>query len=139
MTAERTFVDTNIWFYAFVCGESEDDQRKNKIAQHLIKSRRELSIQVVNELSVNLIRKAKYNEPDLQKLIESFFHHHRVHALTRQTLICASTIRSRYAISFWDSLIASTALENSCSTLYSEDMQNGLVIDYSLTVINPFT
>jgi len=41
------------------------------------------------------------------------------------------------AFSFWDSLIVEAALQSDCSTLLSEDMQNGLIID-SLSIKNPF-
>ncbi len=41
------------------------------------------------------------------------------------------------AESFWDSLIIAAALDSGCTTLYSEDMQNGLKIDF-LTIVNPF-
>lgn len=29
-------------------------------------------------------------------------------------------------------------LENNCSALYTEDMQDGQVIEHNLTIINPF-
>ena len=43
-----------------------------------------------------------------------------------------------YAFSYWDSLVISSALESGCSILYSEDMQNGQVINKKLTIKNPF-
>jgi len=46
--------------------------------------------------------------------------------------------REKYKYSYWDSLILASALENSCSILYSEDMQHGQVIEDSLKIINPF-
>ena len=51
----------------------------------------------------------------------------------------AYRIRARYNVSFWDSLIVASALDNSCTVLYSEDMQHGLMIDSKLKVINPFS
>ncbi len=38
----------------------------------------------------------------------------------------------------FDSKIIAAALVAGCSILYSEDMQNGLVIDNRLTIVNPF-
>lgn len=43
-----------------------------------------------------------------------------------------------YVFSYWDSLVISSALESGCSILYSEDMQNGQVINKKLTIKNPF-
>ncbi len=65
MPAERHFADTNIWFYAFVLGEGTDDIHKNVIARNLLNTMPDLSVQVVNELSVNLLRKATYPETRL--------------------------------------------------------------------------
>ena len=46
-------------------------------------------------------------------------------------------IRARYGFSFYDSLIVAAALEAGCTTLYSEDMQDGQRIE-GLTIRNPF-
>ncbi len=39
---------------------------------------------------------------------------------------------------FYDSLIVATALESECTILYSEDMQDGLLIENQLKIVNPF-
>ncbi len=38
----------------------------------------------------------------------------------------------------YDSLIISTALENNCEILYSEDMQHKQIIENKMVIINPF-
>jgi hypothetical protein len=43
-------------------------------------------------------------------------------------------IFNRYGFSYWDSLLVASA----CSILYTEDLQHGQVIKYSLKIINPF-
>ena len=50
----------------------------------------------------------------------------------------AIKIKEEYKLQFYDSLIIATALENSCSILYSEDMQHGQIIENSLKIIDPF-
>jgi predicted nucleic acid-binding protein len=55
-----------------------------------------------------------------------------------QTYHLAFRLRSEYSLSFWDSLIVSSALENNCTTLYSEDMQHQQYIENQLLIINPF-
>ena len=40
--------------------------------------------------------------------------------------------------SFYDSALLASALLADCDTFYSEDLQNGLVIEGSLTIRNPF-
>ena len=54
-------------------------------------------------------------------------------------MILAAIHRSRNCkLSFWDALIVQAAIEGHATTLYSEDMQHGQLID-TLRVINPFT
>ncbi len=62
----------------------------------------------------------------------------RVHPITPVTVIAALAIAERYGFSHFDSLIIATAMDAGCDTLYSEDMQDGQLIDNRLTVINPF-
>jgi predicted nucleic acid-binding protein len=47
-------------------------------------------------------------------------------------------VRRKYSYSYWDSLIIATALENNCSILYTEDMQDGQLIEDKLRIGNPF-
>ena len=47
-------------------------------------------------------------------------------------------IKNRYSFSYWDSLILSSALENGCDVIYSEDMHDGQLIDGVLRIVNPF-
>jgi predicted nucleic acid-binding protein len=56
----------------------------------------------------------------------------------RALLRLASDLRTRYLISYWDSLIMASALTSGTPTLYTEDMQNGLVINQQLQIINSF-
>ena len=58
--------------------------------------------------------------------------------LTIETHDSALQMASRYRFSLYDALIAAAALGADCSTLYSEDFQDGQVIEGRLTVRNPF-
>ena len=50
----------------------------------------------------------------------------------------ASSLRQQYSFSFWDSLIIASALEAGVTLLYSEDMQDGILVAGTLEIINPF-
>ena len=39
---------------------------------------------------------------------------------------------------YWDCLILASALEHNCGILYTEDLQNGQIIEKSLKIVNPF-
>jgi predicted nucleic acid-binding protein len=60
-----------------------------------------------------------------------------VRDLTLLTITNCMSLKTRYSYSWWDSLILSSALESSCTIVYSEDMQHGQVIENSLKIISP--
>jgi len=131
------FVDTNIWLYAFVEG---DDLSKSTCAKSLLEASRAVIVspQVINEVCVNLIKKAQFSEPQVQQLIESFYAKYVVVEGSKALLLTASALREQYAFSFWDSTIVASALHAGASVLYSEDMQAGLVVENRVRIINPF-
>jgi predicted nucleic acid-binding protein len=134
--ATNCFIDTNIWLYAFIEG---DDTTKSGIARTLIQqSEPVVSAQVINEVCVNLLRRANFTEDQISQLIESFYEKCRVVELTKSGLLIASQLRQRYSLSFWDSTIVATALNAGVPVLYSEDMQHGLTIKGRLQIRNPF-
>lgn len=55
-----------------------------------------------------------------------------------ELLESAWTVQTRHALSWWDAMIIAAALKAGCSTLLSEDLQHGQVIDARLTIVNPF-
>lgn len=55
-----------------------------------------------------------------------------------ETIQAAVTLREQYFFSFWDSLIIASAMLGNATILYSEDMQNGLIVNNNLEIINPF-
>ena len=132
----EVFIDINLWLYAFI---ESDDSTKTGIARTLIKDTNPvISTQVINEVCVNLIRKANFNEEQITQLIESFYQKYPVVELNKSILLDASRLRQRYSLSFWDSLVIASALYTNVSTLYSEDLQRGIVIEKGLGIINPF-
>jgi predicted nucleic acid-binding protein len=50
----------------------------------------------------------------------------------------AYMIKERYGFSYWDSLILSAALISDCDCVFSEDMQDGQMIDNKLKIKNIF-
>ena len=144
---DRVFLDTNIFIYALTepkeKNKKEDLQKRAVALKLLAKFFNEkdivISVQILNELHFNMLRKFKLDDELVIKSIEeNVFAIALVEDLKVQTYTKAFQIRKKYNISYWDSLVVASALESSCSTLYSEDMHNNLVIENSLTIINPF-
>jgi predicted nucleic acid-binding protein len=61
----------------------------------------------------------------------------RATPLTQETHAAALAISKRYGFRIYDSLIVASAINAGCSTLLTEDLQHGQVID-GLRIENPF-
>jgi predicted nucleic acid-binding protein len=128
-------IDSNIWLYAFIEGEDAD---KTARARSLVEATDAvLSTQVINEVCVNLIRKAGFGEADVRGMVASFYRRYSVVPLDQVTLLKASQIREVHAFSYWDSLIVASAILAGVVVLYSEDMQDGFEIE-DVRIVNPF-
>jgi predicted nucleic acid-binding protein len=131
---DKIFIDSNIFLYTF----DSRDERKQKISKEITLSPNSIiSIQVINEVSNNLIKKFKFDNSMVKRFIKSCYNRYEVINFTKETFLLACNIRDSYNISYYDSLIVSTALNAKCTVLYSEDMQHGLKID-DLVILNPF-
>lgn len=92
----------------------------------------------MNKVVANLLKKAAFNEVQIKAVIQSLYSRCTVVEFNLTIFESASDIRSRYNFSFWDSLIISCALSARANILYSEDMQDGLVVVSKLEIVNPF-
>ena len=130
------FIDTNIWLYSFIQGQNSE---KNKIAKAIVKeSEIVISTQIVNEICVNLIKKVGFSEIEIQNLTSSLYRKYTVFELSQDILLNASKIRTNHSFSFWDSIVAASALDCDADYLISEDMQHGFLLESRLKIMNPF-
>jgi predicted nucleic acid-binding protein len=130
----KPFFDTNIPVYAF----SEEDPRV-EVARILLAAGGIISVQVLNETTSVMRRKLKMTWPEASEAIGALrILCPTVISLTPPMHESALKIAERYGYQIFDSFIIATALEAKCKTLYSEDMNDGQVID-GLTIRNPFT
>ena len=132
--SDRTFFDTNVLIY--VVGQKDERTAK---AESLIASGGVVSVQVLNELASVSHRKLGMTWEEIGDALDAI----RLLCpapipLTTDTHDVGLRIASKYGFSFYDALIAAAALEAECATLYSEDFQDGQVIEGRLTVRNPF-
>lgn len=141
----RAFVDTNIYIYALTQSQQAGDEHKRTLALTVFETLLQAqtivtSTQVVNEFHSNLVKKFKLEDSAVFNIVvENILPISLVVPVTFQTYDAAYRLRSKYSLSFWDSLIVSSALEHNCTTLYSEDMQHQQTIDNQLLIINPFS
>ena len=130
------FVDTNIWLYAFI--ESGQIDKSRRAREIIYACQPIISLQVINEVCINLIRKASFTEDQIRQLITSFYEKYPVIDLDQVILMAASDLRQRYSFSFWDSMVIGCALQTGVGVLYSEDLQHQQMVDGKLLIINPF-
>jgi len=139
--SDNVFVDSNIFLYAFT--EIDDKSKKEEIEKHTIASEIilkdiNISTQVINEVSSNMLRKLKFSNTEVREFIESCYGRYNIINFSEELFLMAIEVRKKYKISYYDSLIVSAGLKANATTLYSEDMHNGLVVNGCLTIINPF-
>ena len=136
---DRILIDTNVLVYIHLFDEESQDKRivlldvlYKRIDAELI-----INVQVINEFYNVLLRK-NIEDNVIQEKINSQLEICSASELSLKTVFSVWKLRIKYKYSYWDSLILASALENSCSTLYSEDMQHDQVIEDNLKIINPF-
>jgi predicted nucleic acid-binding protein len=120
----KCFVDTNILIYAHDRSAGVKHQRAKIFMEQLWDSGRGvLSTQVLQELCVNLRRKAgiPLSVDEVRELLYDYASWEVV-TNTTESILRALEIEKRYKISFWDALIVQAAEDAGASTLYSEDL-----------------
>lgn len=67
-------IDSNIWLYRFIINPNDANaQIKQQIAISITsQDNLVISTQIINEVCANLIRKAKFNNSQIQSLIQEF-------------------------------------------------------------------
>ena len=126
------FFDTNILIYA------QQEGIKPEAARKVMSLGGTVSIQVLNEFAAVCRRKMRHGWTEIEEAIEDVLALvARPVPLTIETHRAALALARDHNLSFYDALIVASALEASCDTLYSEDLQNGRAIG-GLTIRNPF-
>ena len=127
------FLDSNVLVYAFT------DDARAATAQALLDRGCTISVQGLNEF-VNVARR---------KLGHSWDEIRAALAVIRDlcpivvpigldTHEAALRLAERYGFAMFDALMVATASKAGCTTLWSEDMQDGMLIDGKLRIVNPF-
>jgi predicted nucleic acid-binding protein len=133
----RLFIDSNIWVYALSGQREEREQKARAFINGITGFRPVISYQVINE-TMRVLKKLGKSEAELWQLIDGLFDICEVAGFTKETVLFASELRETMSVSYWDSQIVASAYLANCSTLISEDMQNGSLIRGSLTIKNIF-
>jgi predicted nucleic acid-binding protein len=134
----NAFIDTNVFVYAF----QSNDERKRAVARGLLEERLKgraivISTQILSEVYATMSRYRVPHE-SIKPYIYGLIERANVVGIDLPAIVSCLDLKERYGFSYWDSLVLSAALSAKCGILYSEDFQDGQVIEASLTVVNPF-
>lgn len=132
---DKAFFDTNVLVY--VIGQTDE---RTSLSEALIAGGGVVSVQVLNELVAVARRKLGMTWEDIGEAVAAI----RTLcpspvSLTIETHEAALRIAEQYGYHIYDALVVASALEAGCATLYSEDLQDGQVIDGRLTIRNPYS
>jgi predicted nucleic acid-binding protein len=130
----KVFFDTNVLIYAI----AQNDPRGPR-AEALLAAGGVVGVQVLNEFVSVARRKMRMPWKDVTEALDAI----RILCpspapITISTHETALKIAEDHGYEVYDALVIAAALEVGCSTLYSEDLQDGQVIDHKLTIRNPF-
>ena len=128
-----SFFDSNILVYL-----ASGDAAKADRAEAAIAGGGSISVQVLNELANVARRKMQMSWDETHAFLNTLRGLLTVHPLTVETHEAGLRLAERYGLSICDSMIAASALDAGCDTLWSEDMQHGMKLDEGLRIVNPF-
>ena len=130
----KDFLDTNVLIYAV----AKNDPRAAK-AEALLAGGGIVSVQSLNEFVSVARRKLGMPWKEVKELLDliCILCPDPV-PISLDTHKAAVAMAEKYGYGVYDALIISAALESGCKTLYSEDLQDGQLINRQLTIRNPF-
>ncbi len=130
----KDFFDTNVLIYAV----AKNDRRATE-AEALLARGGKLSVQSLNEFASVARRKLDMSWQEVKDLLQTFcvLCPDPV-SISLDTHTAAIAIAEKYGYGIYDALLIAAALQARCKTLYSEDLQDGQVINRQLTINNPF-
>ncbi|NWF99318.1 MAG: PIN domain-containing protein [Nitrospirae bacterium] len=136
---DKIFIDTNLWIYLYA--DASDREKTQKISGLIDKHFEDINIstQVLGEVFNVLTKKALKEKEEARQMILDLVSNFSVAEILQPSVMKAIDLSILYGYSYWDSLILATAIDNGCSILYTEDMQDGQVVDGKLKILNPFT
>ena len=128
-----SFFDTDVLIYVVSGDTAKADRAEMRLAEGGT-----ISVQVLNEITNVLRRKFRRSWSESHDFLTSIRGLLFVLPMTVATHEAGLEIAEYYGLSINDAMIAAAALQSDCDTLWSEDMQHGLLFADRLRIVNPF-
>jgi predicted nucleic acid-binding protein len=137
--SDKYFLDTNILMYAHDTSAGAKQERAKTLLAELWRDRTGvLSTQVLQELAVNLRRKAgRPLDAKATREIVTDYLTWQVVVNGVESILEALDLEAQHQVSFWDALVLHAAQASGAQILYSEDLSDGQAYG-SVRVVNPF-
>lgn len=134
---DKVFIDTNILIYL----QSGMNPAKMKASRLLFEKASSdqlivLSTQVLQEFYVAMTRKLNHDPITVKNLL-ILFDDFEIITIHKPIIFDAIDISVLHQLSFWDSLIISSASISHCKVIYTEDLNHGQLIR-GVEIVNPF-
>lgn len=132
------FVDTNVLLYA-VSADATDVEKQKTARAILREADFALSVLVLQEFFVQATRNSRAGRLTHEQaagLISSWTRV-PIQELTVAIVVSAMAAAKRWQLSYWDAAIIESARAAGCSTVLSEDLQDGQTFD-GVRVVTPF-
>jgi len=127
------FFDTNVLVYL-----AARDAMKADRVEEMINRGGSVSVQVLNELSNVARRKMRLSWSETHSFLSKIRSLLEVYPITVEVHEIGLGLAERHGLSIYDAMIVASALESECDTLWSEDMQDGLMVGRRLRITDPF-
>ena len=127
------FFDTNILVYAASAHELKCER-----ADALLASGGTISAQVLNEFANVARRKLQLEWMAIRTFLDGVQEVSDVRAIDGAIHRSALTLAEQHRLALYDAAIVASALTAGCTTLFTEDLHDGMIFEGRLRVINPF-
>lgn len=128
-----SFFDTNVLIYV-----ASADRAKADCAEKLMGGGGTISVQVLAETANVARRKMRLSWTETHAFLSAIRGLLIVKPITIGVHETGLALAERHNLSIYDAMIAASALDADCDTLWSEDMHDGMVLAGRLRIVNPF-
>ena len=135
---DKFFFDTNVLVYMQDASDSVKQQKaRSLLSTHLDNGTAVISTQCLQEFYNVLANKMKQDKIKTKQIIHSLSENIPVVQVTPTLIENGIDISINTQFSLWDSLMISAASFAKCTVLYSEDMNDGQIVN-GVKILNPF-
>lgn len=130
-------LDSNVVLYLHDDGQPEKQAVAAQVISTLAAQRSPVALQVVGETQNILRRKFKLPPPLVAELATRILTGFDMAIPAPSDAVIALDEMAQGRLSYWDALLIACVKRNGCSTLITEDMQDGATI-LGVEIVNPF-